>query len=61
MPKIRIVIEKGKVKHDVDGMVGPGCRDLTKPYVESLGLPESEIHEEEKPELHQTNQVDQQL
>ena len=61
MPKIRVVIEKGQVKHDVSEMTGTGCRDLTKPYVDALGLPDSKIQEEEKPEMHQTNQVDQQL
>lgn len=61
MAKLRITIEKGKVTHDVSEVIGSNCRDLTRPYLEALGVPESDVKEEVKPEMHQQAQVDQSL
>jgi hypothetical protein len=61
MAKIRIVIAKGNVETDVSEITGTGCRDLTRPYLEAIGVDQSQVQEEIKPEMHQTTQVDQQL
>jgi len=61
MPKIRIVIEKGKVQHDVTETVGEKCRELTRPYLEALGVPEDQVMETVKPEMEQQAEIDQQL
>ena len=50
MAKIRIVIEKGKVTYDVTETAGEGCRELTRPFQESMGLPAEETL---KPEFYE--------
>jgi hypothetical protein len=54
MPKIRVTIEKGKVNHDVIGGVGPSCQNYTRPYLEALKIPETDVSREAKPEMHLT-------
>lgn len=61
MPKLRVVIEKGAFSIDVEGAKGTQCRDLTRPFLERLGLHEQDVQEEVKPELLETQEVDEQL
>ena len=51
MAQIKFRIKKdGTIISEVDGVVGPSCKDITKLFTDALG---QIVHEEDKPEIYE--------
>lgn len=51
MKRIRATIKDGKIKLKVEGVSGPGCTSMTKPFEKALGTTEKS---EKTPEFYQS-------
>ncbi len=57
MKRIRAIIKDGKIKLKVEGVSGPGCTSMTKPFEKALGTTEKS---EKTSEYYQSEQQNSQ-
>lgn len=56
MKRIRAIIKDGKIKLKVEGVSGPSCTAMTKPFEKALGTTEKS---EKTPDFYQSEQEQQ--